>query len=226
MKILVVEDEKRVANFIRKGLKEAGCTVDVADNAERGRHLTSVNEYDLILLDWILPDTSGVDLCHQWRKQGLHVPVIMVTCKDDTKDVISALDSGADDYIVKPFTFGELLARMRALHRRASSIPSETKLKLDDLVVYPVVRAVKRGDEDIFLSAREFSLLEYLIRSADKVVTKTDIFENVWSVFHDTNTNIIEVYVNRLRTKLDCGSRRPLIHTVRGLGYIMKTMET
>lgn len=226
MKVLIVEDEVRVANFIRKGLKEAGHAADVAEDAEKGQSLASANEYDLILLDWILPGVNGLELCLQWRKQGLRIPIMMVTCKDTTNDVISALDSGADDYIVKPFTFSELLARMRALERRASSTPTSPKLRLDDLEVDPIRREVNRGKAKIFLSAREFALLEYLLRNTDAVVTKADIFKHVWGVYHETSTNIIEVYVNRLRIKLDCGSRCPLIHTIRGVGYVMKVLET
>ncbi|MFQ5602834.1 MAG: response regulator transcription factor [bacterium] len=225
MRVLIVEDEKRVANFTRKVLKEAGYTVDIAEDAEQGERLVSVNEYGLILLDWLLPGKSGLELCRHWRKQGVQVPVIMVTCMDNTNDVISALDNGVDDYIVKPFSFAELLARIRALLRRTSSMPLTQKMVLDDLELAPVRREVKRGGSFIFLSDREFCLLEYLLSNTGKVVTKSDIFENVWKVFADTNTNVIEVYINRLRLKLDCGSKRPLIHTIRGVGYMMKVLE-
>ncbi|MFQ5709333.1 MAG: response regulator [bacterium] len=226
MRVLIVEDEMRVANFIRKGLKEAGYAADIAEDANEGDYLCSVNDYDLILLDWLLPDTSGIELCHQWRKQGLQTPVIMVTAKDHTNDVISALDSGVDDYIIKPFSFSELLARMRALLRRVSSIPVNSKLILDDLEVDFAMREVMRGDTKIFLSAREYSLLEYLLRNAGKVVTKTEISEHVWGVLFETNTNVVEVYINHLRNKIDCGSKRPLIHTIRGAGYVMKVLDT
>ncbi|MFQ5864130.1 MAG: response regulator [bacterium] len=225
MRVLIVEDETRVANFIRKGLKEAGYSADIAGDAKQGEYLSSVNDYDIILLDWLLPDAEGIELCRQWRKHGLQVPVIMVTCKDTTNDVISALDSGADDYIVKPFTFSELLARIRALLRRASTIPVSPKLILDDLEVDLVGREVSRGDTKIYLSDREFSLLEYLLRNAGNVITKAEISEHVWGIRFETNTNIVEVYVNHLRNKLDCGSRRPLIHTIRGVGYVMKVLE-
>lgn len=225
MRVLIVEDESRLASFIRRGLKEAGYVADVAGDAYSGDFLASTNDYDLILLDWLLPDSSGLKLCHQWREKGLQTPLIMLTCKDTTSDIISALDSGADDYITKPFSFTELLARIRALLRRASEVPISPLLKLDDLTVDVSTRKVRRGNAEIPLSPREFSLLEFLLRNCGKVISKTEISEHVWGLLFDTNTNIVEVYINHLRKKLDCGSRRPLIHTVRGVGYIMKVLN-
>lgn len=226
MRILIVEDEVRVANFIRKGLKEAGYAADIAEDAYNAEYLISVNEYDVILLDWLIPGVTGQQLCHQLRKQGVQTPVIMVTVKDSTNDVISALDSGADDYIIKPFSFAELLARIRALLRRTSVMPATPQLKLDDLVVDVSRHEAYRGETKIWLSAREFALLEFLMRNSGNVVSRTAISENVWGILFETNTNVIEVYINHLRKKLDCGSGRPLIHTVRGVGYLMKEFET
>ncbi|MFQ5650508.1 MAG: response regulator transcription factor [bacterium] len=224
MKVLIVEDEVRVANFIRKGLREAGYAADIAQSAGEGADCMSNNEYDLVLLDWLLPDKPGIDLCLQWRKENLLLPVIMVTCRDATDDVVSALDNGVDDYIVKPFTFSELLARMRALLRRASTKGVSPTLKLDDLEVNPARRTVNRGETKIHLSEREFALLEYLLRNSGRVSTKKEILAQVWDIQHNINSNLVEVFINRLRLKLDCGSRRPLIHTLRGAGYLMKAL--
>ncbi|MDZ7276626.1 MAG: response regulator transcription factor [candidate division KSB1 bacterium] len=225
MRVLIVEDEARVAQFIRKGLNEADYVADIAADAHQAEYLASLNEYDLILLDWLIPGASGVELCRQWRERGMLTPIIMLTVKDNTTDLITALDNGADDYLTKPFSFAELLARMRAQLRRTSSAPLVPLLKLDDLVVDPSKREVQRGGNKIFCSSREYALLEYLLRNAGNVVTRTAIAEHVWGLLFETNTNLIEVYINHLRKKLDCGSRRPLIHTVRNIGYVMKVLE-
>ncbi len=225
MRVLVVEDEVRVASFLQKGLKEAGYIADIATNADNGDYLVSCNDYDLILLDWLMPDVSGLELCRQWRKNGLKTPIIMLTCKEHTTDLVTALDNGVDDYIVKPFLFSELLARIRAMLRRASRFPEKPGLQMDDLKIELTTRNVTRGESTIVLSAREFTLLHYLIQNAEKVVTKTEISEHVWGTIFQTNTNILEVYINRLRNKLNCGSKHPLIHTVRGVGYIMRVMN-
>lgn len=226
MRVLIVEDEARVAQFIRKGLKEAGYASDIAEDAHNGEYLVSVNDYDLILLDWLIPGVAGLELCREWRKRGLQTPVIMLTVKDNTSDIIAALDGGADDYIIKPFSFEELLARIRAHLRRSSAMPVSALLKLDDLVVDPARRDVRRGDVKIFLTGREFALLEFLLRGNGNVLSRSTIAEHVWGVLFETNTNLVEVYVNHLRRKLDCGSRRPLIHTVRGFGYVMKVLNS
>jgi len=225
VRVLVVEDEVRVASFLQKGLKEAGYIADIATNADNGDYLVSCNDYDLILLDWLMPDVSGLELCRQWRKNGLKTPIIMLTCKEHTTDLVTALDNGVDDYIVKPFLFSELLARIRAMLRRASRFPEKPGLQMDDLKIELTTRNVTRGESTIVLSAREFTLLHYLIQNAEKVVTKTEISEHVWGTIFQTNTNILEVYINRLRNKLNCGSKHPLIHTVRGVGYIMRVMN-
>ena len=225
MRVLVIEDEERLANFIRKGLTESGYAVDVSRDAEEGDFQASVNDYDLILLDWILPEMSGLELAQKWRNEGVATPIIMLTAKDDQEDIIAGLDGGADDYLVKPFSFSELLARMRAILRRASALPPSTKLKFDDLAVDVARHEVKRAHHKVLVSAREFALLEFLMRNVNKVVTKTEISEHVWGNLFETNTNIIEVTINHLRNKLDCGSRRPLIQTVRGVGYTIQTVD-
>lgn len=225
MRILIVEDEARVAKFIHKGLKEAGHVADIAEDAVHADYLTSVNDYDLVLLDWMIPGKSGVELCRQWRRQGAKFPIIMLTAKDRTTDIIAALDSGADDYLTKPFPFDELLARIRALLRRASATPTAPLLKLDDLIVDPARREAQRSNTKILLTAREFALLEFLLRNSGNVMSRTSIAEHVWGLLFETNTNLVEVYINHLRNKLDCGSKRPLLHTVRGFGYVMKVLE-
>lgn len=220
MRILIVEDEVGVANFIRKGLKEAGYVSDIASNADDGDDLISSNDYDVVLLDWLLPGMSGLELCLQWRESGIRTPIIMLTTEDETNGVVAALDSGADDCIEKPFSFTELLARIRLVLRRTAANVADPVLKLDDLQMNLSRREVTRSDTKITLSAREYSLLEYLLRNTDRVVSKTEISEHVWGLLFDTNTNIVEVYISHLRRKLNCGD--PLIHTVRGVGYVMK----
>ncbi len=225
MRVLIVEDEARLANFISKGMKETGYVSDIAKDAKHADYFVSTNDYDLILLDWLLPDISGLELCKKWRLQGRQTPLIMITAKDNREDIISGLDCGADDYLVKPFSFSELLARIRALLRRASVMPASLKLELDDLVVDLARHEVTKGKTKIVLSGREFSLLEYLMRNAGKVVTKTQIAEHVWGEIFYNNTNVIDVYINHLRKKLNCRLERPLIHTIRGTGYIMEILD-
>ncbi len=225
MRTLIVEDETRVAEFIRKGLREAGHSADIAADGAEATELVNGNDYDMVLLDWLLPDVEGIQLCLSWRKAGVRLPVIMVTCRGATEDLTTALEQGADDHIVKPFKFAELLARMKALHRRAITAPESIVLVLGDLKVDPIRRKVERGGDPIFLSSREFALLEFLFQNLGKIVSKKDIARQVLGISHDTNTNIIEVHMNHLRNKLDCGSRRPLIYTIRGLGYVLKELD-
>ncbi|RMF59169.1 MAG: DNA-binding response regulator [Calditrichaeota bacterium] len=226
MRILIIEDESPLANFIKKGLQESGYVVDVAEDGRSGEFMVNENHYDLILLDLLLPDKDGTDLCQGWRKAGITTPIIMLTAKDDKEDIIHGLDCGADDYVVKPFSFAELLARIRTILRRTSMTPATSKLTIDDLEMDLTRREVTRGHQKIHLSVKEFSLLEFLLRNKGRVCTKTEILEHVWGYFFETNTNIIEVTINHLRKKLNCGSRRALIHTVRGVGYIIKEWET
>lgn len=221
MRILVVEDEKKIADFIKRGLKEEGYAIDAAYDGEEGQFLAKTNPYDLILLDLMLPKLDGLTLCKNLRKSNIRTPIIMITAKDTVEDKVTGLDSGADDYITKPFAFEELLARIRAVLR-----PKETKttnvLKAGDLVLDLVTHKVKRSGADIALTAKEYALLEYMMRNAGKVITRTMISEHVWDADFDTFTNVIDVYINYLRKKIDSGSAKKLIQTVRGRGYILK----
>lgn len=224
MRILVIEDEKRLSDVLRKGLSEEGYIVDVAQDGDEGYRMAIDTEYDLIILDWRLPKRTGVDLLRELRSEGCAIPVLMLTARIEIADRVEGLDAGADDYLTKPFAFEELLARVRALLRRERRETSAT-LEIDDLVVDPATHAVKRGGVSISLSTREYALLEYFLRNRNRVLSRTVIAEHVWDFPYATTTNVIDVYVKYLRDKLDVGSRRPLIHTIRGTGYIMRLEE-
>jgi len=221
MRILVVEDEKKVANFIKKGLEEEGYAVDVASDGEIGLQMALDGIHDLLLLDIHLPKKNGLQVLKEIRRQKIVTPVLLLTVRATIEDKVLGLDSGADDYLTKPFAFQELLARARALLRRQSE-SKETLLKIADLSVDPVHRLVKRGAEQIDLTAKEFSLLHYFIRNPGRVLTRTMIAEHVWDYDFDSMTNVIDVYVNYLRKKIDSGRQPKLIHTVRGVGYVLK----
>ena len=221
MRILVVEDEKKVADFIRRGLKEEGYAVDVADNGEEGLFLAQTNPYDLILLDLMLPKLDGLALCRKLRQEKDVTPVIMLTAKDEVKDKVKGLDAGADDYLTKPFSFEELLARIRAILRKGSR-RQQTSLQVADITLDLLSHTVTRAGKEIELTSKEFSLLEYFMRNCGSVVTRTMISEHVWDLNFDTFTNVIDVYVTYLRKKIDPGRRASLIQTVRGRGYVMK----
>jgi heavy metal response regulator len=220
MRILVIEDEKKIASFIKRGLKEEGHMVDVAYDGEEGYRLSGENDYDLILLDIMIPKRDGISLCRQLRDDGVTTPVLMLTAKDSVQDKVTGLDSGADDYLTKPFAFEELLARSRALMRKRS--PITTKLQIGDLVLDLISHRVTRAGKEIVLTMKEYALLEYLMRNAGSVVTRTMITEHVWDIDFDTSTNVIDVYINYLRNKIDSGQEKKLIHTVRGRGYLLK----
>lgn len=220
MRILVVEDEKKIADFMRNGLKEEGYAVDVAYDGEEGHYLASMHEYDLIILDLMLPKMDGLTVCRKLREKGLAAPLIMVTAKAALKDKVAGLDSGADDYLTKPFAFEELLARVRALLRKKDALP--TALGVADLTLDLLAHRVRRAGREITLTAREYALLEYLMRNAGAVVTRTMIAEHVWDINFDTDTNVIDVYINYLRRKIDDGCDKKLIQTVRGRGYTLK----
>ena len=220
MRILVVEDEKKIAGFIKRGLKEEGYAVDVAADGEEGYELASVNDYDLIILDIMLPKCDGVTLCKKLRAEKLEAPIIMLTAKTSVQDKVTGLDAGANDYLTKPFAFEELLARMRVLLRRA--VQPATRLQVADLALDLLSHKVSRADRDIILSSREFALLEYLMRNAGTVVTRTMISEHVWDIDFDTSTNVIDVYINYLRNKVDADFDKKLIQTIRGRGYMLK----
>lgn len=221
MRTLVIEDEKKIADFIKRGLKEEGHAVDIAYDGEEGFFLAKTNEYDLILLDLMLPKIDGLSLCKKLKGEGSTTPIIMLTAKDTIKDKVTGLDSGADDYLTKPFAFEELLARIRAILRKKDT-KSLTKLEVDDLVLDLVTHKVMRAGKEIILTAKEYSLLEYLMRNAGSIVTRTMISEHVWDIDFDTFTNVIDVYINYVRNKVDAGHSKKLIHTIRGRGYILR----
>jgi heavy metal response regulator len=222
MRILVIEDEQKIANFIKRGLKEEGYAVDIASDGEQGHFHATTNEYDLIVLDVMIPKIDGLTLCRKLREAKLTIPIMMLTAKDEVKSKVAGLDSGADDYITKPFAFEELLARIRVLLRRQKEGQVTTKLQVDDLVLDLLNHKVTRGTKEISLTAKEYALLEYLMRNAGTIVTRTMISEHVWDIHFDVSTNVIDVYINYLRTKIDGGQKKKLIQTVRGRGYIFK----
>ena len=221
MRILVIEDEVKIAQFIKRGLKEEGYAVDVANDGEQGHFMLSSNEYDAIILDLMLPKIDGLTLCRTLRKDGCQTPIIMLTAKDTVKDKVKGLDSGADDYLTKPFAFEELLARVRVLLRKKDS-RVQTQLKVDDLNLDLLTHKVTRGDREIDLTVNEYALLEYMMRNAGNIVTRTMISEHVWDINFDTFTNVIDVYINYLRNKIDSSFPDKMIHTVRGKGYLLK----
>jgi heavy metal response regulator len=221
MKILVVEDEKNIANYLKKGLAEAGYKVDIAHDGEDAVYMASINDYDLILLDIMIPKMDGVEVCKTLRKEKNSAYIILISAKDKIQDKITGLDAGADDYITKPFAFAELLARVRAVLRRNSE-DKESIISAADLTVNLLNREVKRGDKTIELTLKEFSLLEYFLRNKNLVLTRTMIAEKVWNIDFLTDTNVVDVYINHLRKKIDKDFDQKLIHTVRGVGYILK----
>jgi heavy metal response regulator len=220
MRILVVEDEKKIADFIKRGLKEEGYAVDVAYEGEEGQFLASTNSYDLILLDLMLPKIDGLTICANLKKEGRLTPIIMVTAKDTVEDKVAGLNLGADDYITKPFAFEELLARVRAVLRKKDKTPN--RLQTGDLSLDLLTHKVTRASKEIALTSKEYTLLEYLMRNAGKVVTRTMISEHVWDADFDTFTNVIDVYINYLRKKIDAGRKNKMIQTIRGRGYMLK----
>jgi heavy metal response regulator len=221
MRILVIEDEKKIADFIRRGLKEEGYSVDTAYEGQTGLFLAKTNDYDVILLDIMVPKVDGLTLCKRLREEKVSTPVIMLTARNTVEDKVTGLDSGADGYLTKPFAFEELLARVRAILRKKGTTQS-TRLKVADLELDLLTHKVTRDGREITLTAKEYSLLEYLMRNAGTVVTRTMISEHVWDIDFDTFTNVIDVYINYLRNKIDYTGRKKLIHTIRGRGYILK----
>jgi DNA-binding response OmpR family regulator len=218
MKILLVEDEKKVANFVRSGLKSEGFTVDLAADGEEGLFLARDGAFDLIILDILLPKLDGITICKKLRAEGKAMPIIMLTAKDSVEDRVRGLDAGADDYLTKPFSFAELLARVRALTRRHKAAGQE-KLTVGDLTLDPETFEVVRGGKKISLSATEFRLLKYLMENSSHVVTKTLILENVWGYDFSPESNVVDVYIKYLRDKVDKGFKTSFIKTVRGIGY-------
>jgi heavy metal response regulator len=221
MRILLVEDDKKVASFIRKGLEEEGYAVDVAADGEAGLFMGLDCLHDLIVLDVMLPKKPGFQVLRELRQAKVATPVLMLTARDTVEDKVQGLDAGADDYLTKPFVFAELLARVRALLRRRAEARSP-RLQVADLVLDPATRSVTRGGQPITLTNREFALLEYFMRNAGRVLTRTAITEHVWDYDFDSGTNVIDVYVNYLRKKIDAGHEPKLLHTVRGAGYVLR----
>jgi two-component system, OmpR family, copper resistance phosphate regulon response regulator CusR len=220
MRILVIEDEKKIASFIERGLKEEHYAVDVAENGEDGLHLATVNDYNLVVLDIMLPGRDGIFICRELRKKGLKTPVLMLTARDAVEDKVSGLDSGADDYMTKPFAFEEFLARVRSLLRRGTHQPTNL-LRVADLEINQLSHKVRRGEADIPLSSKEYSLLEFLALHKNEVVTRTMIAEQVWNEDFDSFTNVIDVHIKHLRDKVDKNYAVSLIHTIRGSGYML-----
>ncbi len=220
MRILLVEDEQNVAAFIRKGLEEEFYAVDMAEDGKEGLSLATSREYDLIILDLMLPEMGGIELCKRLRAAGLKTPILMITALDSVGKKVEGLESGADDYLTKPFAFSELLARIKALLRRIPD--SINELGLGDLRVDLLSRRVYRGDKEIVLTQKGFAILEYLLRNKGRVLTRTQIIENVWGYNHDPHTNVVDVHIKFLREKIDTGYPKRIIHTVRGAGYVLK----
>ncbi|GAB4256535.1 MAG: response regulator transcription factor [Deferrisomatales bacterium] len=221
MRILVVEDEEKVASFIRKGLEEERYAVDVALDGEEGLELAQLTAYDLIILDLMLPKIDGFRFLQELRDESVGTPVLVLTARDAVSDKVKGLDLGADDYLTKPFSFSELLARVRALLRRGKPQRSPI-LQVADLTLDPAARRVARAGRQVELTAKEYALLEYFMRHAGQVLTRTMISEHVWDQSFDSYTNVIDVYVNYLRKKIDHGFEPKLIHTVRGVGYVLR----
>ncbi|OEU52029.1 MAG: DNA-binding response regulator [Desulfuromonadales bacterium C00003096] len=221
MRVLVVEDEKKVASFIKRGLEEESFTVDVAYDGEEGFEMAANNPYDVILMDLMLPKKDGLSVIRELRERDILTPVLCLTAKDTVEDIVEGLETGSDDYLTKPFAFGELLARVKALLRRTSK-DRGAEIFFADLRLDPVSHKVWRSDKEIDLTAKEYGLLEYFMRNPNEVLTRAMIAEHVWDYSFDSFTNIIDVYVNYLRKKVDRDYDTKLIHTVRGVGYVLK----
>lgn len=221
MRILIVEDQPKMASFIKKGLVAQGYMVDISETGMGAESMTVETEYDLVVLDVNLPDQNGMDTARHLRRDGFRMPILMLTALATTKDKIHGLDAGADDYLTKPFEFEELLARIRALLRRNHG-SENSKLRFGDIELDLVQRRVVRAQTEVNLTAKEFSLLEYFMRNPGRPITRIEISEHVWDVNFDTNTNIIDVYINMLRKKIDSPFDKKMIHTMVGFGYILK----
>ena len=225
MRILVVEDEAKMASFIKRGLEEEGAAVDVSIDGQDGLYRALTGNYDLIVLDITLPLVDGLDVCRKLRESKISTPILLLTARDSVDMKVRGLDSGADDYLTKPFAFAELLARLRALRRRDRA-EVNLRLQIGDLVLDPLTRRVTRANQPITLTSKEFALLECFMRHPDQVLSRTVLSENVWDETFDSFTNVIDVYVNYLRNKVDRTFSPKLIHTVRGAGYVMRRPET
>lgn len=221
MKVLVVDDEHRIARSIKQGLEQDGYAVDVAYDGEDGYNSARADEYDLIILDVMMPEMNGYEVVKKLRADGDHTPVLMLTAKDQSRDVVNGLDAGADDYLAKPFSFDVLTARVRALLRRPQTV-LYTVLTVQDLELDTANHTVRRAGKDIRLSAKEFAILEYLLRNKNRIVSKNNIMTHVWDFDADILPNNVEVFINYLRAKVDKPFKEPLIQAVRGFGYVVK----
>ena len=225
MRVLVVEDEPRMAKLIRQGLEEEAYAVDVVDNGREALLWVQSADYDIILLDIMLPGMNGLDVCRQLRAEGFNMPVLMLTARDTLPDKVKGLDSGADDYLIKPFAIEELTARLRALARRDATVKTAV-LTVADLTLDPATKLAQRGDQIIELTAKEYALLETLMRHPNQVLSRDQIIEHVWDMEFESGSKLIEVYIYALRKKIDAGQSVKLIQTVRGLGYRIGDHET
>jgi two-component system OmpR family response regulator len=225
MRILVVEDDRKVARFLRQGLGEEGHAVDVAADGEEGGQLAHVNPYDVIVLDVQLPRKNGLVLASELRREGSTVPILMLTARDATDDVVRGLDAGADDYLTKPFAFDELLARVRALGRRGGAAVAAGTVRFADVEMDRIAHRASRAGAALELTPHEFRLLEYFLLRPDSVVTRTELLEKVWDMSFDPGTNVVDVHVSNLRRKLEEGGRSRLVHTVRGVGFALRLEE-
>jgi two-component system OmpR family response regulator len=221
MRILVVEDDKKIASFVVNGLKQSGYAVDHAADGEDGLFRARSHAYDAAVVDLMLPRLDGLSLIQQLRAGGWRTPVLILSARASVDDRVKGLQAGGDDYLTKPFAFSELAARVQALIRRATQAPEPTRLAVGDLTLDLLTREVRRGDQPIALQPREFALLEYLMRSANRPVTKTMILEHIFDYSFDPQTNVVDVLVHRLRTKIDQG--KAMIHTIRGVGYVLRS---
>jgi len=219
MHVLIVEDERKIATYLKRGLEEQGYAVDIAFTGREALDWAEADALDLIVLDILLPELDGITVCRTLRQRGIRAPILMLTARDAVDDRVAGLDAGADDYLVKPFAFKELLARLRALGRRAATAPKSPVLHIADLSLDTLTHSVRRGGKTIQLTAKEYAILEYLVREPGRVVTRTMIADHVWNYDTCNESNVVDVYISNLRRKLDDGFDRKLIHTVRGAGY-------
>lgn len=222
MRILVVEDDEKIASFISKGFKQAGFAVDYAVNGEEGLHLALTEPYDAAVIDIMLPKLDGLSLIEKLRQQKVHTPVIILSAKRSIDDRVRGLQTGSDDYLTKPFAFSELLARVQALIRRANSIVEPTTITVGDISIDLLTRNVVRSGKRIELQSREFALLEYFMRNAGRIISKTMIIDHLWGYNFEPQTNVVDVLVCRLRNKADRDFEKTIIHTIRGAGYVLK----
>ncbi len=224
MRILIVEDDKKVASFLERGLREDGYVVDVAHDGTDGTLKAHLKEYDLLILDVMLPGKTGVEIVRELRREGASVPILLLTARDAAEDVVRGLDAGADDYLTKPFSFEVLLARVRALIRRGGARRSD-RLRYADVELDRIQHTAARAGRDLKLTAKEFQLLEYLLLRPEEVVRRTQLLEKVWDLNFDPMSNVVDVHVAKLRQKLRAQGGAPLLHTVRGVGYILSQEE-